>query len=372
MFRRDASGPMDVDSGHPLGRAAEYALDDGPARKRPHSDLASGGFAAPSRTAPYSFGPNTPFLFHAPPPPPTRPWEPYDPNKWARTDFGMGTQSAHVDDVDMDGGEVPGSPIRLKEKTEKEDKKATVESVEDPASPERKMATGAVTRARRRRKNMTRQDEVGPGHGEHTYNLHMAHGTRHSEVPSILLGYVQFVFNGSLVLGFLYVVANFVLAVQRDVKERIEEYSVEYLQDISECSRSYFTNRCEADTRVPAMEAACQGWELCMNRDPKVVGRARVGAETFAGIINSFFETISWKTMVFTVVSLTLFITIINSALFNLRAKQRDPAPAYYPYPPAPWMHGHGAGMLPPPEERQKEKDTDKGVAGKAIAWLTK
>ncbi|BEI79553.1 hypothetical protein CcaverHIS002_0100820 [Cutaneotrichosporon cavernicola] len=291
MFRRDASGPMDVDSGHPLGRAAEYALDDGPARKRPHSDLASGGFAVPSRTAPYSFGPNTPFLFHAPPPPP-------HPT--------VGT------------------------------------------------------------------DEVGPRHGEHTYNLHMAHGTRHSEVPSILLGYVQFVFNGSLVLGFLYVVANFVLAVQRDVKERIEEYSVEYLQDISECSRSYFTNRCEAGTRVPAMEVACQGWELCMNRDPKVVGRARVGAETFAGIINSFFETISWKTMVFTVVSLTLFITIINSALFNLRAKQRDPAPAYYPYPPAPWMHGHGAGMLPPPEERQKEKDTDKGVAGKAIAWLTK
>lgn len=38
--------------------------------------------------------------------------------------------------------------------------------------------------------------------------------------------YVQFVFNGSLVLGFLYVVANFVLAVQRDVKERIDEYAV--------------------------------------------------------------------------------------------------------------------------------------------------
>lgn len=35
MFRRDASGPMDVDSVHPLGRAAEYALDDdGPAKKR--------------------------------------------------------------------------------------------------------------------------------------------------------------------------------------------------------------------------------------------------------------------------------------------------------------------------------------------------
>lgn len=34
MYKRDGSGPMDVDSVHPLGRAAEYVLDDGPARKR--------------------------------------------------------------------------------------------------------------------------------------------------------------------------------------------------------------------------------------------------------------------------------------------------------------------------------------------------
>lgn len=35
-----------------------------------------------------------------------------------------------------------------------------------------------------------------------------------------------------------------------------------------------------------------------MNRDPTVVGRARVSAETFAEIVNSFIEPISYKTMV--------------------------------------------------------------------------
>lgn len=35
-----------------------------------------------------------------------------------------------------------------------------------------------------------------------------------------------------------------------------------------------------------------------MNRDPTVVGRAKVSAETFAEIINSFIEPISYKTMV--------------------------------------------------------------------------
>lgn len=60
-----------------------------------------------------------------------------------------------------------------------------------------------------------------------------------------------------------------------------------------------------------------------MNRDPKVVGRARVGAETFAGVINSFVDPISWKTMGFTLVTLTFLIILTNSALFNLRAKHQ-------------------------------------------------
>lgn len=41
-----------------------------------------------------------------------------------------------------------------------------------------------------------------------------------------MFSYVQFIFNLSLVLGFLYIAVQFILAVRRDVKERIEEYSV--------------------------------------------------------------------------------------------------------------------------------------------------
>ena len=35
-----------------------------------------------------------------------------------------------------------------------------------------------------------------------------------------------------------------------------------------------------------------------MQRDPTMVGRTNVMAETFAGVINSFVDPISWKTMV--------------------------------------------------------------------------
>lgn len=38
--------------------------------------------------------------------------------------------------------------------------------------------------------------------------------------------YLQFFFNLSLILLFLYLVVQFILTVQRDVEERISEYSM--------------------------------------------------------------------------------------------------------------------------------------------------
>lgn len=214
---RDRSGPMDVDQSDPLGRAAQYALDDRPARKResiaavdtnspgPHSSLAPdpfNPFAAPIPIPSYRFGPNTPFLFHAPPLPPTPVFETYDPNRWARTDFGFGpgaTSSSEVADVDM------GEEETQKQETPKSKAKQPLPP-RDPTpsspkaevdTPERKIATGALTRVRRRRKQWARrksfdddQDDIVARRptGDHTYNLHMTQGTRHSEVPAILLG----------------------------------------------------------------------------------------------------------------------------------------------------------------------------------------
>jgi len=42
----------------------------------------------------------------------------------------------------------------------------------------------------------------------------------------------------------------------------------------------------------------CASWKTCMDRDPTMVGRARVGAELIADVINGFVEPISWKTLV--------------------------------------------------------------------------
>lgn len=44
-----------------------------------------------------------------------------------------------------------------------------------------------------------------------------------SDLPYVLLGYLQFFFNLSLILVFLYLLVQFILTVQRDVEQRISE-----------------------------------------------------------------------------------------------------------------------------------------------------
>lgn len=154
--------------------------------------------------------------------PPSRKWEPYDPQRWAGTDFGMGS-ATDVVDVDMDAegpegsgghgasaghgglgaegapasasstnggageehaGAGPASPMAKPKPKQKQRKKVTVEDEED--GEERHIATGAITRVRRRRKEWARRgaEDVGP-----TYNLHLGpNGTQHRDIPGILLG----------------------------------------------------------------------------------------------------------------------------------------------------------------------------------------
>lgn len=71
---------------------------------------------------------------------------------------------------------------------------------------------------------------------------------------------------------------------------------LEILQDISTCTTLFKANLCEKP--IPAMTHQCAVWETCMARDPRVVGRARVGAEMLAEVVNGFVEPISWKTLV--------------------------------------------------------------------------
>ncbi|OLL25636.1 Nucleus export protein brr6 [Neolecta irregularis DAH-3] len=146
----------------------------------------------------------------------------------------------------------------------------------------------------------------------------------HRDIPYIASGYLQLLFNLFLIGILLYLVLAFVKTIQRDVDQKVEEYSAEILQEIKLCEKEYLENRCTPGIRVPAMEAPCEIWSRCMNRDPTIVGRARVSAETFAEIVNSFIEPISYKTMIFAVMLIfgSLFLSNFAFGLFRAKSNQ--------------------------------------------------
>lgn len=146
----------------------------------------------------------------------------------------------------------------------------------------------------------------------------------HRDLPYIASGYLQLFFNISLLSILLYFLVSFIMTIQSDVNKKVEEYSAEILSEISICSKEYLENRCSPDQRVPAMQMACQAWERCMERDPAQVGRARVSAETFAEIVNSLIEPISYKTMIFCLVLVFGSLFVSNFAFGLLRSKQHS------------------------------------------------
>ncbi len=75
----------------------------------------------------------------------------------------------------------------------------------------------------------------------------------------------------------------------------------------------YEINRCSPiSQRVPALARQCTEWELCMQRDPSLVGRGRVVAETIGEIVNSFVEPISWRTLVSGLIDLAFHLAYLH------------------------------------------------------------
>jgi hypothetical protein len=117
-------------------------------------------------------------------------------------------------------------------------------------------------------------------------------------MPTLISGYVQVFFNLSILALILHLLLIFVQTVHRDVAMKSMEYSSGIEQEIFACGRLWKENRCERDQRVPAMEKICGEWEVCMNKDPRDVGKLKIGAETVAEVLNNLIEPLSTKTMV--------------------------------------------------------------------------
>jgi Di-sulfide bridge nucleocytoplasmic transport domain len=90
------------------------------------------------------------------------------------------------------------------------------------------------------------------------------------------------------------------------------------------CAERFRLNRCGTDMAVPALDGACAQWARCMARDPAIVGKARVAAETFAEIVNGFVDVISWKSMIFCLAVLVVIVRAANSTFNFFRSQSKE------------------------------------------------
>lgn len=112
------------------------------------------------------------------------------------------------------------------------------------------------------------------------------------------LSYLQFFSLLLLLLLFLSLSLLFLYTLYTDILARLSSLTIDIRSEILQCAKAYVDNRCEPETRIPAMEGKCARWEECMGQEVVVAGKSRVVAETLAEVVNGFVEVISFKTMV--------------------------------------------------------------------------
>ncbi|KAL8822838.1 MAG: hypothetical protein Q9191_006435 [Dirinaria sp. TL-2023a] len=185
----------------------------------------------------------------------------------------------------------------------------------------------------------------------------------HPNLPDVLSRYAQFILNLFFVSLLIVIMYCSWATIRSDVDEASREVAAETMAEMVMCTREFKANKCDSADRVPAMESMCNSWEKCMNRDPTMVGRARVSAQTFAEIITSFADRISYKTMLLSSILLLGFwgISNVTFSIFRHKHAAHPPAPHAGYYPPQgmgqenfyPYQHqqgqmgmGGGTGMM--------------------------
>lgn len=152
----------------------------------------------------------------------------------------------------------------------------------------------------------------------------------HPNLPNVLSFYAQLTVNLFIAGLMIFGIFTFWTTVRADVDRASEQERSVALAQIAKCAHDFVLNGCASNSRPPVMEIPCNEFDLCMNRDPDSVGRARISAHTFAQIFNSFIEPISYKAMIFIVLIIIVTIVVNNVAFGLYRSKshsQHSPFP---------------------------------------------
>lgn len=121
----------------------------------------------------------------------------------------------------------------------------------------------------------------------------------HPLAPIVLSWYLQLLVNACFIGVGVWCVWSFISMMRADLNLATEKARAVLLGEMEACAREFTMNRCAPlSSRVPAMEALCNEWEMCMNQDPSSVMKVQVSVRNVAEVINEFCSAINWKSVV--------------------------------------------------------------------------
>jgi len=157
----------------------------------------------------------------------------------------------------------------------------------DSADSDSDWADGAAAKGSRKKHN-------GPGFVSRMFTAI----SDHPNLPGILIYWLQLGVNVFFVGVLFYAFWSAIAMFRGDIARSTEVARAALLQDMDACRRQYTTNRCAPGQRLPALDGACDTWELCMNQDPDAVLRSQVSVKNMAELLNEFVGTLHMKAWV--------------------------------------------------------------------------
>ncbi len=91
-----------------------------------------------------------------------------------------------------------------------------------------------------------------------------------------------------------------VYSVWSDFDKKKSQEQEKVFRRIAECRKNYEMRQCHPDMRLPALEAECKNYEICMNEDPDLaVKHVVVTTQLMGEIMMEFVGLLNRETIIF-------------------------------------------------------------------------
>ncbi|KAL0073488.1 Di-sulfide bridge nucleocytoplasmic transport domain-containing protein [Phycomyces blakesleeanus] len=118
------------------------------------------------------------------------------------------------------------------------------------------------------------------------------------DVPLIFGSYVKVILHTTCLLALLTLFFGIYMAVSKEINERFDQ-DVKFLENvISVCRQKYTGNHCSHPDLAPFLKPYCNEWKQCAERDPAMIGRAKIATRIFGELVNGLVESLTLKSMI--------------------------------------------------------------------------